>query len=175
MEDSVTPLQRSHVLASRVAMGMAASIPIYILIVEFFLKSTSEMKPILSPDYHNLARNIVFVIAVLCVLMARLVKSMLLLKATGKSMLNREDAARQLRSRLMLAFLVSYGLAELPSILGLGVFLLTGQSQSFYLLILVSVYLFAVHAPRYAQWQSWFTHRMRSFGNMHGRSPDSWE
>ena len=123
------------------------------------------MEPLLSATHHNTVRNIVIIFAVLCVLIARLVKSMLLMKTTGQFTKNSEDIMESLRNRLMTAFLISYALAEFPALLGLAAFVLTGQSQPFYILILVSVYLFAVHAPRYAHWQSWFTMRMKVRGN----------
>ena len=61
--------------------------------------------------------------------------------------------------RLTTASVVTYALCEAPAILGLVLFFLGGQASDFHLFLLVSLFFFAVHFPRFSNWEDWFRHR----------------
>lgn len=55
--------------------------------------------------------------------------------------------------RLQRAVLLTYGLAEVPAVLGLVLFLLAGLHADFYLLWLLSLAAMLVHFPRRTMWE----------------------
>ena len=55
---------------------------------------------------------------------------------------------------------ITYGLCEVPAILGLVLYFLGRNISDFYLFLIVSLFAFSVHFPRYSQWEEW--HRGRS-------------
>jgi hypothetical protein len=60
---------------------------------------------------------------------------------------------RGLVSRLSRASVVTSALAEIPAVLGLVLFLLTGLSRDFYPLLFVSLFLEFMYFPRLRVWQ----------------------
>ena len=66
-----------------------------------------------------------------------------------------EDTIETLLGRLTLANVVSLALCELPALFGLVLFLGSGNSRDFYLLLIISVLLFFAFFPRYGFWSNW--------------------
>jgi len=65
--------------------------------------------------------------------------------------------------RLTTAAVVTYALCEVPAIFGLALFFLGGHSSDFHLFLFLSLFLFAVHFPRFSQWEEW--HRKQEGSN----------
>jgi F0F1-type ATP synthase membrane subunit c/vacuolar-type H+-ATPase subunit K len=59
--------------------------------------------------------------------------------------------------KLMRATLVGYAFCESVALYGLVYYFLSGNIQDFYLFIILSLFLFARHFPRYQQWESWLS------------------
>ena len=51
--------------------------------------------------------------------------------------------------------MVSATLCEVPVILGLVLFFLSGNAQDFYVLLIVSFLLFVMYFPRFTNWEEW--------------------
>jgi hypothetical protein len=54
---------------------------------------------------------------------------------------------------------VSAALCEVPAILGLVLFFLSGSTEDFYVLLFISLALFVLFFPRYANWEEWIESR----------------
>ena len=50
---------------------------------------------------------------------------------------------------------ISAALCEVPAILGWVLFFLGGSSRDFYILLLMSLVIFVLYFPRYANWEDW--------------------
>jgi hypothetical protein len=51
--------------------------------------------------------------------------------------------------------MISAALCEVPAILGWVLFFLSGSSRDFYILLLMSLVIFVLYFPRYANWEEW--------------------
>lgn len=51
--------------------------------------------------------------------------------------------------------MISAVLCEVPAILGWVLFFLSGSSRDFYILLLMSLVIFVLYFPRYANWEEW--------------------
>jgi hypothetical protein len=58
--------------------------------------------------------------------------------------------------RLTTAAVVTYALCEAPAIFGLVLFFLGRNSSDFHLFLLISLFFFAVHFPKFSQWEEWY-------------------
>ncbi len=59
--------------------------------------------------------------------------------------------------KLFSATIITYALCESVAIFGLVLFLTGGETFDFYLFIALSLTFFAVHFPRYGQWEEYLT------------------
>jgi hypothetical protein len=58
-------------------------------------------------------------------------------------------------SHLQRMSMVSAALCEVPVILGLVLFFLSGSAQDFYILLIVSLVVFVLFIPRFNNWEEW--------------------
>ena len=63
--------------------------------------------------------------------------------------------AKFLINHLQKMSMVSATLCEVPVILGLVLFFLSGSVQDFYILLIVSFVLFVMYFPRFTNWEEW--------------------
>ena len=63
--------------------------------------------------------------------------------------------AKILVNHLQRMSMISAALCEVPVLLGLVLFLLSGNAQDFYILLVVSFVLFVMYFPRYTNWEEW--------------------
>jgi len=62
---------------------------------------------------------------------------------------------RVLISHLQRMSMISAALCEVPVILGLVLFFISGSVQDFYILLILSFVLFVLYFPRYINWEEW--------------------
>lgn len=60
-----------------------------------------------------------------------------------------------LTNHLQKMSMISATLCEVPVILGLVLFFLSGKAQDFYVLLIVSFVLFVMYFPRFGNWEEW--------------------
>ena len=58
-------------------------------------------------------------------------------------------------ARIQVASVVTFALAEIPAILGVVAFLVTGLREAAYPLFVVSIAAHAIYFPRWSQWEEW--------------------
>lgn len=158
-------LRQQHKMSLVIAVAMAATLPIYAAVLELWKRTATSPIGFIEPVEAVKIRYGIFLVAVACVFLTRIIKARVLAHqptATASS----EGSIQGAIQRLMSAFLVTYTLADAPAILGLAFFFLTGETRTFYMLSVISIYLFVVHAPRYDQWEAWIASRY-SIGTTH--------
>jgi len=69
----------------------------------------------------------------------------------------RSEGAAAQAGRLITSAVVTAALAEVPAILGLALFMLSGLRGDFYALLALSLALQAVYFPRLDGWREWTT------------------
>jgi len=130
-----------------VSGAMLASLFLYALMVELV---RSQLKPfpglLVSGVRHQTLRYLFFAAAVGAVVLVRFAGRARFKKTPG------EDLTR-LIFRLSRTAVITSALAELPAVLGFVLFLLTGFSRDFYVLLFSSLVLEFIYFPRQRDWQ----------------------
>ena len=119
-----------------IAAAIIASLVIYLGLVEIL---RAVYKPF---------RYVVFGTAAAVIVLIRVLRPLLLRRRPG------EDTPAALH-RLQRAAIVTMVLGEIPGVLGLGLFLLSGYNIDFYVLLFASLLLVFMYFPRRAAWEEW--------------------
>lgn len=154
-------LRAAYRVAVIIGLAMMASLLVYTVIVGVFEKDGRG--PALSDRALEMMKFALVAISVVLFFLIRFLNARIL--TAGGERGGRRDA-RQLPDvapadiqRLTTAAVVTYALCEAPAILGLVLFFLGGQASDFHLFLLISLFYFAVHFPKFSQWEEW--HRQR--------------
>jgi hypothetical protein len=147
----VQPVEESRLLFRRtVIIGAAilANLLVYLVLVEIL---RARMKP-----FHGFSqiplgqvqtlRYLIYGLAVVFIIFIRFLRGSQLRGRPG------EEPAKILM-RLMRVSVLTYVLAEIPTLLGLILFFVTGLVRDFYILLFVSLILEFMFFPRRAQWE----------------------
>jgi hypothetical protein len=125
-----------------IATAIVASLVIYLGLVYRPFRGFATLANI------QALRYAVFGAAAAVIVLIRLLRPRLLRKAPG------EDAKTSLH-RLQKAAIVTMVMGEIPGILGLGLFLLSGYNIDFYVLVFASLLLVFMYFPRRTAWEEW--------------------
>ncbi|MCX6571593.1 MAG: hypothetical protein NT006_09300 [Candidatus Aminicenantes bacterium] len=131
-----------------IATTIIASLVIYLGLVEILRAVYRPFRGFATLANIQQLRYGVFGGAAVVIVLIRLLRPRLLRKAP------REDAKTALH-RLQRAAIVTLVLGEIPGILGLGLFLLSGYNIDFYVLVFASLLLVFMYFPRRTAWEEW--------------------
>jgi hypothetical protein len=134
--------------ATLIATAIIASLLIYLGLVEVLRAVYRPFRGFATIANIQQLRYVVFGAAAAVIVLIRLLRPQLLRKAPG------EDAKTALH-RLQRAAIMTLVLGEIPGILGLGLFLLSGYNIDFYVLIFASLLLIFMYFPRRTAWEEW--------------------
>jgi len=140
---------RNHLKpVTTVAVAIIGSLVIYLGLVEVLRAVDRPFRGFASFSNVQLLRYAVFGAAAVAIVLSRVLRGLLLRKRPG------EDAKSALE-RLQRATFLTLILGEIPGILGLGLFLLSGNNIDFYILLFASLLLIFMYFPRRAAWEDW--------------------
>jgi len=140
---------RAHLkTVSLIGVSIIVSLLIYLGIVEFIRASFRPFRGFASVINLQFVRYLFFALAIVTIILSRILRQILL----RKSVLDDEKAALH---RLQRASLVTIVLAEVPSLLGLILFLMAGLNIDFYFLLFASLLLVFMYFPRRTGWEEW--------------------
>lgn len=125
------------------AWAMGASIIVYLLIAQIIRMQHQPFQgfaPGSSPS-----KEVFLVGSLIAFIGIRMVRNAIL-KGAGS------DPGARLK-RLRMATVASLAMAEIPAILGLVLFLLTGNTEDFYVLVALSLIAVALYYPKLHHWQ----------------------
>lgn len=140
-------LRRVHQTTRIALWAMMAALVVYAVIAEI-VRVTHQPFQGFSVDTVRDSRDLYYGLAIIV---------MLAVTSLRKSLLKRteDDNLQSLVKKLRLSAIVTYGLCELPAILGLVLFLLGGYYKEFYILLGYSLLVMLVYYPKYADWEVW--------------------
>lgn len=141
-------LETAYKIATIICGAMAASTVLYALVVVLIGVSQAPFEGFAPRFQPSILRTALWTMAVVDAGMVGLVRRVLLARSRS------EDGAAQAR-RLISAAVVTAGLAEMPAILGLVLFMLSGLRGDFYALLALSLALQALYFPRLDGWRDW--------------------
>jgi hypothetical protein len=134
--------------ATLIATAIIASLVVYLGFVEVLRAMYRPFRGFATIANIQQLRYAVFGATVAVIVLIRLLRPRLLRKAP------REDAKTALH-RLQRAAIMTMVLGEIPGILGLGLFLLSGYNIDFYALVFASLLLVFMYFPRRTAWEEW--------------------
>jgi len=145
--ESESELKTAFRTTAIISGALVASLLLYTLIVELIM---AQMKPfqgfLVSGLGPQTLRYIFYGAAVGAVILVRFASRNMLKMSTGEDL-------HHLISRLSRTSVITSSLGELPAVLGFVLFLLTGFSRDFYILLFVSILLEFMYFPRLRVWQ----------------------
>lgn len=145
--NSVPDLKKSFRTTVIASGAMLASLLFYALMVELARSQLRPFRGILPPGVRpQTLRYVFFGAAALTVVLVRIAGRARFKRIPGESF-------AQLVSRLSRTVVTTAALAELPAVLGFVLFLLTGFSRDFYVLLFCSFVLEFIYFPRLRDWQ----------------------
>jgi hypothetical protein len=139
--------EKAYRTSTIISYAMAASVLVYAVIVEVFKWQEIKVQ-LIPPDFLDKLRFVFVFLSFAGYFIIDYCRKRLLTKSAA-------DTPETLLGRLALANIISLALAELPALLGLFLFLGSGEPRDFYLLLLISVLLFYAFFPRAGFWASY--------------------
>jgi hypothetical protein len=134
--------------ATLIATAIIASLLIYLGLVEVLRAVYRPFRGFATIANIQQLRYVVFGAAAAVIVLIRLLRPQLLRKAPG-------EEAKTALHRLQRAAIMTLVLGEIPGILGLGLFLLSGYNIDFYVLVFASLLLIFMYFPRRTAWEEW--------------------
>ncbi|AEB09421.1 hypothetical protein [Desulfobacca acetoxidans] len=145
--NSATPLIKAFRINAIISGAMLGSLFLYAVIVEVF-RYRHVTPPFSMPSLLENLRLVFVFLSFAVYFMINFFRKRILVKQL-------EDTPEVLIRKLSMAHLISLALAELPAVFGLLLFLLSGISRDYYLLMVLSIALFYIYFPRYSFWEAW--------------------
>lgn len=121
---------------------MLASLVVYVVVVELI----SRAMPAPLGNSNELLRYVFYAIGFMSLALANVMRALML-----RQMPSDLDGALQ---RLVQIHIIVGAISEVPALLGMVLFFVQRTTTDFYLLSLVSLYLFLRHLPRMSSWES---------------------
>ena len=69
--------------------------------------------------------------------------------------------------KLSTAAIITFALCEIPAVFGLVLYFLGRNATDFYLFLIISMFFFANHFPKFSQWEEWY--RKQQTASEHGQ------
>lgn len=135
-------IKKAYLAAALAAGGIIGAIVFYAVVAE--LLRNMGHKPPLTPPAAHAVKFALYLLGVSALVIVKL--------AAAKFSAKKATPAETVKS-LTAGAIVTAGICELPAISGLILFLLTGYTADFYLLLVFSAGLEIYHFPRLAQWE----------------------
>ena len=156
-------LRKAYRIAVIIGLAMMASLLVYAVIVGVLEKDPSLIRsaPALPDSQAEIVKFALIAVTVVIFFVIRFVNASLL-KTNGEAGNLPDGRSRQSSGvppefgRLTTAAVITYALCEAPAIFGLVLFLLGRSSSDFHLFLLISLFYFAVHFPKFSQWEEWY-------------------
>lgn len=140
-------LKRSQKLAAITAWGFFSMLVVYVILTELIRNYFDPFMGVGERFNYNKYRYFFYLLSAGSIGIIRLLRGVML-KKLG------EDFQRT-ASKLLKTSIVTSALSELPALFGFVLFLLSGLSRDFYILLFISFFLMYMFFPRFSQWKTW--------------------
>ncbi len=148
MTDETGHLETGRRVAAMIYGAMMGSVLLYAVAVEVVNFSQAPFSGFAARTMDPMVRYSLWGVALLQIILIALVRRSLLAKSAGPS-----TAASV--AKLITVAIVTAALAEIPAILGLVLFMVSGLRADFYGLLTLSLALLATWFPRLESWREW--------------------
>ncbi len=141
-------LKRIHKSSLIVYVALMVSIGIYFIVFEVLKSRIPDFQGILERFDLPWIRYAFYALGLLQIFLIKFIR-----ETFTKSVTTVDE--KTLISHLNKISTMSAALCEVPAILGLVLFFLSGSTKDFYVLLFISLALFVLFFPRYTNWEEW--------------------
>lgn len=148
-----------------IGLAMMASLVVYLIVVVLIQNGTIALREQAALPVSTLER-IRFVSLGIGVIVALLVRPIArrVLNTGGdvgavRDAPSRPEAVASDTGPLATAAVITYALCEVPAIFGLVLYVLGRDVSDFYLFLILSLFSFSIHFPKFRQWEEWSRQR----------------
>jgi F0F1-type ATP synthase membrane subunit c/vacuolar-type H+-ATPase subunit K len=153
----VDKLRAAYRVAVIIGLAIMASLVIYLIIVQLFENGSFGQaggQSLQGPQL-EIIKFILLGVSVVNFFLIRFLNN-LILNPAGEQRPAPTAAAPSDLGKLTTAAIVTFALCETPAIFGLVLYFLGRNATDFYLFLLISMFFFASHFPKYSQWEEWY-------------------
>lgn len=155
-------LKKTYRIAVIIGLAMMASVLGYAIIVGILEQGSVKLRgiPTLSGNQLDQVKYLLMGASLVIFFLVRFLPGRILGSGEpmqggqGSSMQNPETGRKNMQ-RLLISAIVTYALCETPAIFGLILYLLGRVFSDFTFFLLISLFFFGIHFPRYSQWEQW--------------------
>jgi hypothetical protein len=151
MRDETGHLETGRRVAAMIYGAMMGSVLLYAVAVEVVNFSQAPFSGFAAKPMDPMVRYSLWGVALLQIILISLVRRSLLAKSAGPA----SAAPVASVAKLITVTIVTAALAEIPAILGLVLFMVSGLRSDFYGLLTLSLALLATWFPRLESWREW--------------------
>src|SRR5882672_11884583 len=148
MTDETGHLETGRRVAAMIYGAMMGSVLLYAVAVEVVNLSQAPFSGFAGTPLDPMVRYALWGVALVQVMLILVVRRSLLAKSTG-------PAAAAPTASIAKLITVTAALAEIPAVLGLVLFMVSGLRADFYALLTLSLMLLATWFPRLESWREW--------------------
>lgn len=159
-------LRKAYRIVVIIGLAMMASLLVYAAVVGILDKDPALIRsaPALSGSQVEIIKFALIGVTVVIFFVIRFVNASLLRMNGGAGNLpdprsRQSSGAPPEFGRLTTAAVITFALCESPAIFGLVLFFLGRNASDFHLFLLISLFYFAVHFPKFSQWEEWYRNR----------------
>lgn len=147
-------LRRACRMVVIIGIAIIASMAVYAALAQLLKQGGNLSAPMMPLEQMNILRCSFYGLSILVILAIAALKRMLLSdKAIAQIGQSRKSSYPAPLQALVTSTIITYALCESVAVFGLVLFFLTRTTRDFYILLAVSLILFAVNFPRLSQWQ----------------------
>jgi F0F1-type ATP synthase membrane subunit c/vacuolar-type H+-ATPase subunit K len=156
-------LRKAYKTTVIIGLAMMASLLVYLIVVESIKKQHDPFggfSPM--PEAIATLRYALLGVAVMEFFLIQLLNKLML---SAKAPIQKTPGNGQFGpevQKLMSAAIVIFALCESVAIYGLVLFLIQGNSNDFYIFLLISLFYFSIFFPKYSAWEAWVKEREKA-------------
>ncbi len=148
-------LKKAHQIAFTLNVAIIGTLIVYAVVIEIIRKQFAPFKGFGGISDMAVIRYLFYGIVVINIFVIRALRNLLLRKSSS-------DEPQSIIRKLLRSAVITAALCEVPALLGLIFFLLTGSIRDFYQLAGLSFILVFLHFPRYGNWEAWIKNTDKS-------------
>lgn len=141
-------LKKTHKTSVTLYVAFMISIAVYLVVFEVLRARMPDFQGMMEKIDIPWLRYAFFALGLIQVFLIRFIRE------TATKSITTVDT-KVLINHLQRMSLISATLCEVPVILGLVLFFISGSVQDFYILLIISFVLFVLYFPRYLNWEEW--------------------
>lgn len=141
-------LKRAYKTSATLYVAFMISVAVYLIVFEVLKARIPDFQGMMEKIELPWLRYAFYALGLIQIFLIRFIRE------TATKSITTVDA-RVLINHLQRMSLISAALCEVPVILGLVLFFISGSAQDFYILLIVSFVLFVLYFPRYLNWEEW--------------------